>query len=674
MQPGGAPASSTDPKTWGTFECVLQMNGQFNGIGFVFTRESGYAGIDLDKCRNPKTGVTEKWALAIIEELDSYTELSQSGMGWHVIVKGILPRNGNKRGRLEMYDSKRFFAVTGALLAGVGRGTIETRDLTRLQRRMLEGEFGSSSFKAECKKDESAEDWRLIADIQAQLRTSDPAVLEEAFRKQYPERYSERNREKDERAGKSYMRYTIERFFERGGTKEGMPGDAEQIAPRFSEEALALRFSGKYGDLRYVAAWGKWLRWDGTRWRDDDTLQVFDLARLICREAAAECATKKPNVAPRLAAASTVAAIERLARADRRHAATVNQWDADAWLLNTPTGTIELQSGEQREHRQGDYLTKLTGTGLASQGEDCPLWLSFLDCVTGHCVDLQRFLQRMIGYCLTGSICEHALFFLYGTGANGKSVFTSVIADVLGEYAKTAPISTFLATGNEQHPTDLAGLRGARLVTAIETEDGRRWAEAKIKALTGGDRIAARFMRQDFFEFAPQFKLLIAGNHKPGLRSVDEAIRRRLHLVPFKVTIPAGERDTQLRDKLRSEYPAILRWAVEGCIEWQRGVGLNPPDVVLDATADYLSAEDRLALWIEESCDVGRSCSATAGELYRSWTAWCESAGEKAGSKKRFSQNVQSRGFERKHNRSGSCFNGLAPIALGKAWRWRNQK
>lgn len=239
-------------------------------------------------------------------------------------------------------------------------------------------------------------------------------------------------------------------------TKEGMPIDAEQIAPPFSEEALALRFSRKYGDLRYVDAWGKWLRWDGTRWRDDDTLQVFDLARLICREAAAECATTKPNVAPRLAAAATVAAVERLARADRRHTATVNQWDTDPWLLNTPTGTIELQSGEQREHREGDYLKKLTGTGLSSRGEACPLWLSFLDRVTDHSVELQKFLQRIVGYCLTGSISEHALFFLYGTGANGKSVFSSVIADVLGEYAKTAPISTFLATENEQHPTDLA--------------------------------------------------------------------------------------------------------------------------------------------------------------------------------------------------------------------------
>jgi putative DNA primase/helicase len=302
----------------------------------------------------------------------------------------------------------------------------------------------------------------------------------------------------------------------------------------------------------------------------------------------------------------------------------------------------------------------LTGAALAGEGKDCPLWLRFLDRVTGRDVELQAFLQRMIGYCLTGSIREHALFFLYGTGANGKTVFLSTVGAALGEYAKTAPISTFMATGNEQHPTDLAGLRGARLVTAIETEDGRRWAESKIKALTGGDKIAARFMRQDFFEFAPQFKLVIAGNHKPGLRSVDEAIRRRLHLIPFNVTIPAEERDKQLGEKLRKEWPAILRWAVDGCVEWQRQ-DLNPPAAVVDATAEYLSTEDRITTWIEDCCAVGRQYSATAGELYRSWVLWCESAGEKPGSQKRFSQNLESRGFDRDRSRVARLFKGLAP-------------
>ena len=354
-----------------------------------------------------------------------------------------------------------------------------------------------------------------------------------------------------------------------------------------------------------------------------------------------------------------MAAVERLARADRRHAATIEQWDRDIWLLNTPTGTVDLRTGEQRERRRDNFMTKCTATGLGGEDSDCSLWRGFLECITGGDAGLEQFLRRMIGYCLTGSIREHALFFEYGTGANGKGVFISTLTDLLGEYARTAPITTFMATGNEQHPTDLAGLCGARLVTAIETEDGRRWAEAKIKVLTGGDKIAARFMRQDFFEFSPQFKLLIAGNHKPGLRSVDEAIRRRMYLIPFKVTIPPEERDPQLREKLRGEWPAILRWAVEGCLDWQKK-GLDPPAIVQDATAKYLAEEDRFSLWLEDRCTVGGQYSATAGELYRSWVTWCESAGEKPGSQKRFSQTLEARGFERDHNRTGSLFNGLA--------------
>jgi putative DNA primase/helicase len=167
--------------------------------------------------------------------------------------------------------------------------------------------------------------------------------------------------------------------------------------------------------------------------------------------------------------------------------------------------------------------------------------------------ELIAFLQRMAGYSLTGSIQEHALFFHHGVGANGKSTFASVLAGILGDYQRTAPIETFVASWGERHPTDLAGFQGARLVTAIETEEGRRWDETKVKTLTGGDRVSARFMRQDFFEYQPQFKLMIAGNHKPALRSVDEAIRRRLHLVPWAVVIPPAERDKNLGDKLRAE-------------------------------------------------------------------------------------------------------------------------
>ena len=200
-----------------------------------------------------------------------------------------------------------------------------------------------------------------------------------------------------------------------------------------------------------------------------------------------------------LASAKTVAAVERLAKADRRLAATIAQWDADQWLLNTPGGAVDLRTGKMRPAQIYDYATKITAVG---PGGDCPTWRLFLRRITGNDDELIAFLRRMCGYALTGVTSEHALFFLYGTGANGKSVFINTVAGIIADYHKTAPIETFVASNSERHPTDLAGLRGARLVTATETEEGKPWAEAKIKTLTGGDKISARFMKQDFFEFS----------------------------------------------------------------------------------------------------------------------------------------------------------------------------
>ena len=425
--------------------------------------------------------------------------------------------------------------------------------------------------------------------------------------------------------------------------------------PEFADEALALNFSKRHAeDLKYVASWGKWLLWDGTRWVIEETLKAYDMARAICRESAGDCGDTR--IAKSIASAKTVSAVERLAKADRRHAALADQWDVDPWILNTPAGVVDLRAGNVRGHSRSDFCTKMTTAAL---DDGCPLWMQFLDRVTDRNGELQGFLQRLAGYSLTGVTTEHALFFLYGTGANGKSVYINTLSGLLGDYHKTAPMETFIATRNERHPTDLAGLRGARSVTATETEEGRRWAESKIKALTGGDKIAARFMRQDYFEFQPQFKLLIAGNHKPRLGNVDEAIRRRLYLVPFTVTIPEAERDEDLGEKLKSEWPGILQWAIDGCLEWQ-DVGLSPPNVVRDATDAYLEAEDALMLWIAECCVTGSNSRTTNAELVESWRNWAEMAGEYVGSQTSFTQRLEAKAFQRYRDKSARGFRGIS--------------
>jgi putative DNA primase/helicase len=214
-------------------------------------------------------------------------------------------------------------------------------------------------------------------------------------------------------------------------------------------------------------------------------------------------------------------------------------------------------------------------------------------------------------------------------------------------------MSTFIASSTEHHPTDLAKLMGARLVVSQETQKGRRWDETKIKALTGGDKITARFMRQDFFDFEPAFKLFISGNHKPRLTSVDEAMRRRLLLVPFTVQIPAAERDKDLAEKLKPEWPAILRWMIDGCLEWQR-IGLAPPAIVLDATKSYFADQDMLQQWLDDCIeDGGQFAFSRTTELFASWKAWCETRNAKTGSAQTLSESLADRGLVKKRNNVG---------------------
>jgi putative DNA primase/helicase len=327
-----------------------------------------------------------------------------------------------------------------------------------------------------------------------------------------------------------------------------------------------------------------------------------------------------------LAKAATAAAVERFAQSDPTLAVTSSIWDNDPFLLGTPDGTLDLRTGILRAPNPQDFITSLTAVTPAPQAT-CPLWLNFLAEATGRDEGLIRFLQQWCGYCLTGDTREHALLFAHGPGGNGKGVFLNTVSRIMGDYARTAAMETFTASATDKHPTDLAMLRGARLVTASETEEGRAWAESRIKQMTGGDPIAARFMRQDFFEYVPNFKLTIIGNHKPVLRNVDEAARRRFNMVPF--LFKPQKVDRQLEMKLRAEWPGILRWMIDGCLDWQKH-GLIRPPVVINATAEYFSEQDTVSQWVEDCCTLGPRQSDTLKTLFKSWSGYAFANGEKA--------------------------------------------
>jgi putative DNA primase/helicase len=383
-----------------------------------------------------------------------------------------------------------------------------------------------------------------------------------------------------------------------------------------SDDDLALTFTEAGRDrVRYVDEWQSWLFFDGARWAPMSLPKIWNIVRGFARDYALRCngsATERRQ----MASAQKIAAAERLARGTPGIIIEAAVLDADPWLLNTPGGVMDLGTGKLRPPDPSAYCTKITAV---TPGGDCPKWKQFLAEVTNGDADFQAYLQRLAGYALIGRVFEHVIAFLWGPGGNGKGTFIDTLRGAMGDYGATAPIGTFTESRTDRHPTELTIFRGARLVTADETAEGHAWDEAKIKQLTGGGLIRARFMHSNFFEFAPSHLLMMAGNHKPRLHNVDEAIRRRMHMVPF--TAQFGSIDDELPFKLRAEWPGILQWMIEGCLEWQK-YRLSPPAIVVDETAEYLSSQDALRDWTEECCILDPTAGAVRTALWDSYSGF----------------------------------------------------
>lgn len=428
------------------------------------------------------------------------------------------------------------------------------------------------------------------------------------------------------------------------------PARVERLPTIPSDADLAASFSARHGDrLLRCEAFGRWLVWDGRCYRPDTTNHVADLVRVHCeheadkaraailqaggREAAADRARLQ------IASAKGIRAVATLAAADRIHAVEPASLDSDPWVLNTRAGLFDLKRGLLTPHDRAARCTMLTAAGV---GESCPTWLRLVDHVAGGDAAYTAFLQRLAGYALTGSVQEHVFAFLYGPGGTGKSTFIETLRDVLGDYAGTAAVSVFTKHGEGQHPTGLAALQGKRLIVAPETEQGSHWNESLIKGVTGGDQITARYVRCDFFQFTPLFKLVFTGNFRPHLRNVEDGVKRRLLLLPFEHKPAVVEKD--LRARLRDEADGILGWALQGARLWLEQ-GLQPPPAVRAATADYFEAEDDIGRWLSECVEVAPGELTEMADLFRAWEQWARTNGGYTGSLKRLSAEMVRRGF-----------------------------
>jgi len=375
---------------------------------------------------------------------------------------------------------------------------------------------------------------------------------------------------------------TIDSAWRKGSSNPRSPKPMQnslQIgSAEITEDKIALDFAENHGaQFRFDHDQADWFNWTGDHWQQDAVGTAIERLRKATRMASDAAA---PSVLRRVRSRRFISGAEALAKSDPRLAVQSGVWDQDPFLLGCPGGTIDLKTGEICTAQQSDMITQQVVVKPSDQA-CCSLWLNFLIETTGGDLDMIRFLQQIAGYCLTDSTNEHALFFLYGPGGNGKSVFLNTLTGIVADYAKTATMSAFTASKHERHTTELAMLRGARLVTASESEQGQAWAESRIKALTGGDPITARLMRQDNFTYLPKFKLLIAGNHKPQLVNVDDAAKRRFIILPF--THKPANPDPDLEEKLKAEWPSILRWMIAGALDWQQN-GLMRPEAVISET------------------------------------------------------------------------------------------
>ncbi len=708
---GAGKASSTDPRTWRSFEEAAQAHrtGRYDGIAFVFAEDDPYAGVDLDGCRNPETGEIASWALEIVEQLDSYTEISPSGAGVHIILRGNLPpgRRGWGDGH-GLYDSGRYFTITGNRLAGAP-AKIEARqvELLVLHRKLFPPKEVVARAKPEtvtgAEKISDAEvirlagthnrekfeplfwrgDWEGLYESQSE---ADCALCEIIGFYAGPDHERiERifglsplgQREKWETRPK-YRRDTIEKalsgktdFYSPSARKDRHGGVNKEFEELVRGDLLggerpanmpfnttdmgnAERFAARHGeDLRYVHPWRKWLFWTGSGFAVDDIGEVGRLAKDTTRGIYGE--SEKPEYAElrtalarhaiQSEARARVVAMVALAQSERGIPVRPDELDADPWLLNVKNGTIDLRTGELREHRREDLITKLAPVEYDPDAA-APAWAAFLERVLPG-EELGGFIQRAVGYSLTGDTSEQSMFINHGAGNNGKSTFQEALAAALGDYAMRAPTEMLMVRRTGGVPNDVARLKGARFVTASETEEGRRLAESLVKDLTGQDTITARFMRAEFFDFKPTHKLWLSTNHKPEIRGTDNAIWRRIRLVPFNVRIGDDEIDRELPEKLRAELPGILAWAVRGCLDWQRRGGLGEPDEVREATEDYRAEMDVLASFIDDCCAVYPEARATSKALYEAYTTWCEENRESADKKRNFGARLRERGFER---------------------------
>ncbi len=722
----GKNAQSNNPDTWGDFETAVKAVSKYNflGVGFMFAPP--YFGVDLDDCldENKQDFVDE-----FVETLQSYTEISQSGNGIHIICKGSLPNGQRRKGGVEMYQDGRYFAMTGNIYRldytdikdctesikvlhskylptaaprvaprQIVSANLEDREIIDKARNCRSGHIFQMLYSGnwEGLRPSQSEADKDLCKFLAFWTQRNEAQMDRIFRSSglYRPKWDEK------RGAYTYGQKTIQYAVTHcNNVYEPRPqqDDSQIMVALYSDEqeemyvkapqkvydmtdtGNAQRIADKYrGEIKYSFINKNWYFWTGKVWETDWNGYVKRLADTIIddikREAFAEKDEEKQEVLLKFANKTAASNRKEAMIKECQHLDDIpvlpDDMDKDEMLLNCSNGIVNLRNGEFIKH-DSNYLQSKIACAEYSETQQTPkLWLKFLDDVTGGDKDLQRYLQKCVGYSLTGRNTEQCAFFLYGMGNNGKSTFLDTISELLGSYgANTQPETIMMRKNDSGNTSDIARLKGVRYATCEEPSEGVRLNEGLLKQITGGSKVTARFLYGNDFEFTPAFKMWIATNHKPVIRGTDVGIWRRIRLIPFEVNIPKEKVDKKLKYKLRQEFPQILKWAVEGCLLWQQE-GLEPPEKVQKATAEYKTEMDILATFVEAclTIDNNPSHQIQANDLFNLFQQWAKKNNEYEMTSRKFFLEIAKKVPDKIRSSSGIQYRGVSINDYGRTF------
>lgn len=702
----GQHAKSNDESTWSDYQTALSAIHLYGGTGLGFFFKPPYFGIDIDNAEGEiqryLTGdIESNMIYEFIESMKSYSEYSQSGTGIHIIAKGELPEGRRRKGDVEIYNNGRFFVMTGNIASEYK--TISEPKKTTVERlykryigesKVIELNRDNDMPTIDLSVDEIIEKakqskqgnrfqvfldggWESFYDSQSEADLAfandlafwcgrDFSKMDEIFRNSamYRDKYDEK------RGPKTYGQALLDKAIHETSSiynpkqktdfkiyiKDQEDKPKERKFYSYDDTGNADRFCDIYGSLvKYSYINKVWYYYNGKVWQEDLTGEVrkmIDTTVEIMKNEPIELSEDMDEDTKNNILKAWDKHVKRsrgnagknamMDEVKHRLAVLPEEFDKDKTLFNTQNGYLSLTDGKLFDHEIDKLFTRIS-TVEYTDTIDCPQWEEFISEIFAHDEELIHYIQKAVGYSLTGSTREQSMFILFGNGRNGKSVFLDVISEIMGSYAMTMQAQTIMVKQNSSNAnSDIARLKGARLVTSSEPNEGVRLDEGLVKQLTGGDKVTARHLYGKEFEFEPEFKLWLATNHKPIIRGTDDGIWRRLNLIPFTVQIPDHKVDKNLPHKLRSEMVGILNWCITGCLMWQRE-GLKQPKAVYEASKEYRQEMDVISRFIDEQCETGPDYKIKASELFNAYRDWAKENNEHDFSNTKFGKEVSKR-------------------------------